>query len=93
MAIFLTQLAEEEPAWAALAESAVEAEHSAAEAKRAFGANVGFYYGLAGLAYGLRAAGREASRYDAAAAAIPTSATQENTVQSKAGGYRYSVVR
>jgi len=70
IALFFRQLAnavgddtKEADHWEAAAETAVEdMRHAVAGAQAAYGANVGLYYGLAGIAYGLRATNHNRSQ-------------------------------
>lgn len=78
VAIYLRQLGSVQPGWRVLAESALEAGCSyvtSGAAVREFGSNAGFYYGLAGIAYGLRVASEgmiNASRFSDAASRLET---------------------
>jgi len=78
VAIYLQQLGSMQPGWRGLAMSALEAGREYATsgaAVREFGSNAGFYYGLAGIAYGLRVASDgmpNASRFEAAASTLET---------------------
>lgn len=75
-AIFLQQLATtralpEADAWRGVASCALAAARSSVPSSlRDFGANAGFYYGLTGIAYGLRAAGDSSELFATAASTI-----------------------
>ena len=73
VAIFLSQLAEVEPVWSVLAAKALDSTAQSVPATlSSYVNNVGFYYGLAGVAFGLRngASLPDAPRYRAAASEL-----------------------